>query len=130
MKLSTKLRQLREGKGYSVAQLAEESGVSPAYIRQIESEFRQNPTGEVLKKLASALGTTVPDLLGESLAITEDSLKGVPKSLRQLARKKGKQIDLRSEDIEMLQNIHFRGKRPSKMDDWELIFLFLKRILG
>ena len=60
----------------------------------------------------------------------QEALKKIPPSLRSLARKRGKHLDLRQEDIEMLKNIHFRGKRPNKEEDWELIFLFLKRILG
>jgi hypothetical protein len=39
-------------------------------------------------------------------------------------------VGLRQEDIEMLKGIHFRGRRPKKAEDWELIFLLLKRILG
>jgi len=130
MPLKKKLKGLRKAKGLSVAELAEQSGVSPPYIWQIEGGKRKNPSGEVLNKLASALGTTVGDLLGTSLDIPEASLTEAPPSLRRLAKKKATALDLRQEDVEMLKNIHYRGKRASKEEDWELIFLFLKRILG
>lgn len=130
MALKERLKSLRSARGISVAELAEVSGVSPPYIWQIESGGKKNPSGEVLRKLAAGLGTTVADLLGTSLIIPEDSLKKAPHALRRLAKRKGKQMDLRQEDLEMLKSIHFRGKRPSKEEDWELIFLFLKRILG
>ena len=130
MSVSKRLRELRLAKGYSIADLTRASGVSHAYIRQIEAGVRQNPSGTMLQKMAVTLGVTVVDLMGTPSGIAESVLKKVPRSLRDLARKKGKQLGLRQEDVEMLKNIHFRGKRPSRIEDWELIFLFLKRILG
>lgn len=130
MSLKGKLKELRTAKGLSVAELAEQSGVSPPYIWQIEGGKRKNPSGEILHKLASTLGTTVGDLIGTSLDIPEASLAQIPASLRRLAKNKATELDMRQEDVDMLKNIHYRGKRPSREEDWELIFLFLKRILG
>ena len=128
--LKDRLTALRTAKGMSVTALAELSGVSAPYLWQIESGTKKNPTGEVLQKLAAALGVTVADLIGTSLVIPEEALQESPPSLQRLARRRAKQLDLRQEDIEMLTHIHFRGRRPRKEEDWELIFLFLKRILG
>ena len=125
-----KVRELRERKGLSIHELASSSGVSAPYLRQIESGLRKNPSGEVLKRLASALGATVADLLGTSTAIPEESLKTTPPALQSLIREKGEQLGLRQEDVEMLRGIHFRGRQAEHPDDWELIFLFLKRLLG
>ena len=130
MTLAEKLKGLREENNMSVAELSEMSGVSKPYIWQIEDGRRKNPSGEILRKLASALGTTVADLMGAPVGISEADLEQVPKSLRDLARKKGKQLDLRKEDLEMLKLIHYRGKRISKPEDWELLLLFIRRILG
>ena len=129
MALQERLSELRKAKGLSVAELAEASGVSIPYIHQIEKGPKRNPSGEILQKLAAGLGTTVADLIGTTLVIPEDALRDVPPSLRSLARRRGKYLDLRQEDIDVLKNLHFRGKRPSKEKDWELIFLLLKRIL-
>lgn len=130
MELKDRIKTLRTAKELSVAELAQMAGVSPPYIWQIENGTKKNPSGEVLKRLAAGLGTTVAEIIGTSLVIPKDTLKQVPPSLKRLAGKKAKQLDLRQEDIEMLTTIHFRGKRPDKEEDWELIFLFLKRILG
>ncbi len=130
MELKDKLRSLRKAKGIGVKKLAKDSGVSVPYIYQIEKGWKKNPSGEVLKQLAAALGTTVADLIGTSLAIPDKALEEVPPSLRRLGRRKARQLDLRQEDIDMLKGIHFRGRQPDKDEDWELIFLFLKRILG
>lgn len=130
MDLSEKVKTLREARHLSVADLSEVSGVSKPYLWQIESGRRANPTGEVLRKLAPALGTTVADLAGVPEAFSDETLAELPESLRDLARKRGKAIGLRKEDVEMLKHIHYRGRRPEKPEDWELIFLLLKRILG
>ena len=130
MTLADKLKSLREAKKLSVADLADQSGVSKPYIWQIEDGRRKNPTGEVLRKLASALGTTVPELMGAPAGITEDTLADMPSALREFVKRRGKACGLQTEDVEMLKHIHYRGKRPKASEDYELIFLFLKRILG
>ena len=130
MDLAEKVKTLRDARNLSVEGLAEASGVSKPYIWQIESGRRANPTGDVLRKLAAALGTTVSDLVGAPEVISKDVLAKVPKGLRDLERKRGRSIGLQEQDIEMLKHIHYRGRRPEKSADFELIFLFLKRILG
>jgi transcriptional regulator with XRE-family HTH domain len=109
MHVSALLKELRVARGLSVAELAEAAAVSSPYIWQIESGRRQNPSGEKLQRLATALGVTIADLI----------VKG-----------RGKRLDVRREDVEMLKHVHFRGRRPDSQEDWELVFLFLKRILG
>lgn len=50
------IRKLREDKNMSIRQLAKYTGVSPAYISQIENNYRKNPTQHVLRSLANGLG--------------------------------------------------------------------------
>ncbi len=130
MALQERLQTLRKSKGLSVAELSQVSGVSIPYLHQIERESGVNPSGEVLRKLATGLGVTVADLLGAPVGIPEKSLTEAPPALKELARKRGRRLGLRQEDIEMLSHVHFRGRQPENIEDWELIFLFLKRLLG
>ena len=130
MRVSERLKQLRLDKGLSVADLAEQAGVSKPYIWQIESGRRQNPSGEKLQKLATALGVTIADLIGNPEGIPSGTLEEAPESLRLFVRDRGKKLGVRREDVEMLKHVHYRGKRPDTSADWELIFLFLRRILG
>ncbi len=58
-----RLTRLRELKGYSQRALAKESGVSPATIHELENG-RRRPNPSTLRKLATALGVEVVDLLG------------------------------------------------------------------
>jgi len=128
--LGERLKALRTAKGYTVADLSALTGVSKPYIWQIEDSRRRNPSGEKLVRLASALGTTVADLMGAPAGIEEEVLESVPDSLRDFVRRRGKVLGVRREDVEMLKHVHYRGKRPDRVEDWELIFLFIRRILG
>ena len=58
------IKTLRQEKGLSQKALAEQIGVTDAYITMLESGKRKNPSLEVLKKLAKALGVPVTELLG------------------------------------------------------------------
>ena len=69
MNLSQKIRQLRKEKGLSLNKLAEEAGVSKAYLSQLENSVSKQPSAEVLFKIASALGTTIADLLDKLVRV-------------------------------------------------------------
>ena len=58
-----------------------------------------------------------------------DDVTDLSESLEEFVAQRGKALKLRKEDIAMLKHIAYRGRRPEKVEDWELIFNFLKRIL-
>lgn len=58
------LRKLREQKGWSQEDLAEESGLHRTYISGLERGIR-NPTIEIIQKIAIALRIIPADLLRE-----------------------------------------------------------------
>ena len=130
MDLAQRIKALRAAKGLTVAALSEQTGVSKPYIWQIEDGRRKNPSGEKLVRLASALGTTVAELMGAPGGIPEEALAEVPSALRDFVKRRGKTCGILQEDVEMLKHIHYRGKRPGTPEDYELLFLVLKRILG
>jgi transcriptional regulator with XRE-family HTH domain len=59
----TRLKQLREDRGYSVRGLAREAGVSPETVYSLEHGRRQ-PSVRTVGKLARALGVESKDLFG------------------------------------------------------------------
>ncbi len=61
--LGVLVKQLREAKGLTQAELAEKAAISREYVALMESGGRANPTMDVLKRLAKALKVTVGDLL-------------------------------------------------------------------
>jgi transcriptional regulator with XRE-family HTH domain len=62
-RLKTVLKTLREQRGWSMAQLAKKADVTDAYIAQLETGIRRNPSLQVLKRLARAFGVPVTELL-------------------------------------------------------------------
>lgn len=64
-RLAETLRAEREGRGWSIAQLAERSGVSKAMISKVE-RGEASPTAALLGRLSGALGRTLSELLASA----------------------------------------------------------------
>ncbi len=62
-RLSDMIKQRRTALGLSQRALAKRVGVSDAYITQLETRERINPSLDVLKKLAKSLKVTVAELM-------------------------------------------------------------------
>jgi transcriptional regulator with XRE-family HTH domain len=61
-RLAMKLKQLRTRQGFNQTDLAKKVRVTQAYIAMLENG-RENPTLNVLERLAKALKVTVADLV-------------------------------------------------------------------
>ncbi len=116
----TRLRQMREAKGWSLSDLCEKAGISRSYIAQIESG-ESIPTQTKIVQLANAFGVLPSELLGEDPGTAD-----IPASLREFAEL----IDLKSADIQMLARIEYRGKRPNSVEEWRAIYSVIKGMLG
>jgi transcriptional regulator with XRE-family HTH domain len=62
-RLSRVIQTLREGAGMTQRDLAAKAKVTAGYIAQIEMGTKKNPSLDVLKRLAKALGVPVTELL-------------------------------------------------------------------
>lgn len=130
IRVGERLKSFRARAGMDVPELAGASGVSKAYIWQIESGRRKTPSGEMLLRLAEALDVSVSELLGAKEADEGGAPPAkAPKALQAFVRKKGRALGMTPEDVEVLRRIQYRGRRPRNAADWELIYAFLKRIL-
>lgn len=65
MEIGEKLKKLREGKQMTIYRLTQITGVSGHHIKCIEEGVRQ-PTVETLRRLAVALGYSLPELFNDS----------------------------------------------------------------
>lgn len=80
--LGERLQRLRTERGWSLTELAEESGVSRAMINRVERGV-SSPTATILGRLSGAFGLTISQLLDESLdhevprATDPDDARGV-----------------------------------------------------
>jgi transcriptional regulator with XRE-family HTH domain len=122
--LGTRLRRAREEQKLSLSEVARRADISKAYLSQLEKGDSQHPSYEILGRLATALATTVPELAGQSV-IWEPLEVDAPASLRAFAQ----EARLPAVDVSMLARIHFRGKRPTKADDWSHIYETIKRTI-
>lgn len=61
--IGIKVKYLRTKKGYSLNELAELAGVSKSYLSYIERGIQENPSLQILSRLAETLETSVDALL-------------------------------------------------------------------
>lgn len=61
-----RLRRLREAKGLTLQQVADEVKCTKAYIWELEMKEGQRPTAERVYALSKVLGVTVEDLMGDT----------------------------------------------------------------
>lgn len=64
-KVGTRMRRLREKRGWSLRRLAQESGVSHVYIHNLENGSRSSVSLNHAVSIAHAFGMTVSELIGE-----------------------------------------------------------------
>jgi len=75
LNFGTYLKGLRERQRMSLREAERESGVSNAYIAQIERGDRPPPSPDILRKLAPAYKVTVRDLLEKAGYLEEPEMK-------------------------------------------------------
>lgn len=121
--MGSRLRDARTAQSLSLTEVATRAGISKAYLSQLEHGASTTPSHDVLRRLATALGTSIADLTGTSETWQPTEADKLPASLRAFAR--GAAIP--EADVEMLAGIHYRGKRPGEPDDWAHIYETIKR---
>jgi transcriptional regulator with XRE-family HTH domain len=126
--LGQTIRSLRLGKEWSLAQLAEESSVSKAYLSDLENGNAGKPNIQYVYAVATALGITLDDLLGDAKPKVhrreKRSTKELPAGLLELQQ----ELSLTQEDVEMLAYVNFRGHRPRDKEGWRFLLEALKMV--
>lgn len=124
MALSDQIRKYRLARGYSMAELARLSKVSKGYLSHLESPSnRSHPTGEVLYRIAFALGISVGELIEKQIESSDIELPEIPDELREFALAS----QLPEEEIKMLARIELRGHRPRTARDWSYLYESIRR---
>ncbi len=129
VKLGHSIRFLRNGKGWSLSRLAKESGLSKAYISDLENGSAGKPNIQYIFAVALALGVTLSELLEESVARTEGTRtkrkeSDLPSGLRELQL----ELNLSEDDVDKLAQISFRGNRPRDKEAWRYLIETLKML--
>lgn len=115
--LGAQIRRRRTELGLSLTSLADKAGVAKSYLSNLENgKTNSRPSGRTLYRIASALGTTMSDLLGTRLLV--EPTQAVPPSLVEFAE----DAHLSDRDVAMLAGINFRGQQPSDRDSWAFVW--------
>lgn len=128
-KLGQSIRNLRLGKGWSLADLAEKSGASKAYISDLENGTAGRPNIQYVYAIARALGVTLDELLDDAGTQTprrqfQRKKEDVPPGLLELQQ----DLDLTDEDVNMLAQVNFRGHRPRDKEGWRFLLEALRML--
>jgi transcriptional regulator with XRE-family HTH domain len=114
--LGARIREYRLEKGLNQVALAEAARLSKTYISELESGAGRRPSGEVLLRIADALGVTIADLLGRSVLPARN--QELPEGLAEFAANHR----LPEADVAMLAAIRFRGEPPRTARRWQHIY--------
>lgn len=125
-KLGEQVRFLRQGKGWSQAKLAEESGVPKAYISDLENGETGKPNIQYAYSVAVALDVTLDELLGDTTPkhakVRARRNEELPPGLAELQQ----ELELSDDDVEMLSQLNFRGHRPRNKEGWQFLWDAIK----
>jgi len=121
-RLGHTIRFLRQGKEWGLAELSKESGVSKAYISDLENGVAGKPNIQYLYSIAVAHDTTLNDLVNGAVAAehsgsAEERSRPLPPGLAELKTEMG----LSDEDVSKLATLNFRGHRPKDKDGWRYL---------
>lgn len=113
-----RIRRERDKADLSLAQLADLTGLSKAYLVRLE-KHGSNPSLDVLGRIADALEVTVADLVGGAVVRFElEEEAEIPPSLRAYAD----EAHLTSDEMRTLVSIRWRrGDEPRTPDRWRYI---------
>jgi transcriptional regulator with XRE-family HTH domain len=125
MSLADRLKRRMDEKVWTLSDLSREARVSKGYLWELLEGRGQKPSAETLYRIATALGTSVPDLLGKPLQIPVDDMH-VPPALARVAS----DLDLPEEDIKMLASIRYRNEQPKTEDGWRFLYESIRRSIG
>ena len=126
-KLGSKVRFYRQGKGWSLGDLADRSGVSKAYISDLENGAAGKPNIQYVFNVAVALDVTLEDLLKDATAKEQRgkrrrAAEELPPGLADLQR----ELALSDDEVDMLAQVNFRGNRPKDSEGWRFLLQAIK----
>lgn len=93
------LKEIRKSKGFTIREVADRSGVSSAYISQLENGQRGTPSPEILHKLSDGLASSYTELMKLAGYVEDEELSGQdkkPVNLRRLLRERPIVLDGRT----------------------------------
>lgn len=130
MPLNDEIRRRRTAAGFTQEELASKASVSKTYIWELENdaEGKKKPSADVLMRIATALGTTIAELLDRRIVTVDQSAVEVPPSLAEFAsHRESMGRPITPVELQDLARTRFRGGQPTTADGWEDLYLALNR---
>lgn len=127
VRLGQQIRFLRQGKGWSLSDLATASGVSKAYISDLENAAAGKPNIQYVYSIGVALGVTVDQLLEEATPVARQRRRkgeDLPPGLAELQA----ELNLSDDEVSNLAQVNFRGNRPKDVESWRFLLEALKML--
>jgi transcriptional regulator with XRE-family HTH domain len=126
MSLADRIRTLRTQAGLSLEELAAKARLSKTYLWELEKDEAgvKKPSADVLLRLATALSTTIADLMSlPSVRVEQDQIQISPSLEEFQKRMEGMGSPLSPEDLRDLATMKFRGGQPQTADEWHSLYL-------
>ncbi len=117
--LGRQVQAKRKERDLSQTELGDLVGISRNYVSLIERGEAENISMKIVNQLAVALGTSPPELTGESIPVM------IHPSLREFALKQ----NLSYEVIDKLARIPRRGKEPKTAEEWEDLYDLISKFM-
>lgn len=130
-RLGHAIRFRRKGKGWGLAELSAQAGVSKAYISDLENGVAGKPNIQYVYSIAQALDVTLDQLLDSATDSPLNTrpasmMHELPPGLAELQR----ELSLSDRDVEMLATVNFRGHRPRDREGWRYLLETLRLLSG
>lgn len=110
MTIAARLRELRMKKGKSLQEVADAVGVSKTHVWELEKGRTENPSLEMLTKLADYFKVPIRSLMGEDFESSED--ERLVRMFRQVGELSDPERDILDDMIQSL-----RKRRPKNDPD-------------
>ena len=122
--LGRRIRERRLGMGIKLSALARRAGIATSYLSEVVATAASSPSADVIYSIADNLETTIPYLLNlpDRQRVTAVA-NGLPASL---ARAKQRHL-LAEDEVALLADIEYRGKRPRTEEDWFFLLCAIRR---
>ena len=129
-----RIREIRETRGLTQDQLADQAGISKGFLSDVENN-RRNISSENLLKIGNVLGASIDYLLrGETRPDTKTKPVVIPAELSQFSEEQGLAY---AETLELLRAYDSivarrssRGTKHFSVDDWRELYKAVKRVFG
>jgi transcriptional regulator with XRE-family HTH domain len=108
------LREKRVEKGFSLRKFAEQVGISPTYLSQVEQDNVDPPTADRVKRMAELLGESIDEWTALAGRLTEDLpqiIREAPTAVPDLLRA------VRGLTVKQLRKLQHDAERMKKRGD-------------